>query len=147
MNREIKFRGWNKVDKEMIEIWDINFKDGYAGAENKDGGVYDIDNKDIELLQFTGLLDKNGKQIYEGDIVKNTATFHDLDSLCESFLTDKLFFEIYWCEGEAQFRMKNDEIEQHFNLSGRTLEVIGNIFENPELVEEFGLGKFMEDVC
>lgn len=83
MNREIKFRAWDEVSEKMLnwnEFLDTNMKNTFIASESTE----------LILMQYTGLHDKNGKEIYEGDIVLN----------------------------------KDNE----------DLEVIGNIYENPELL-------------
>ena len=68
------------------------------------------------IMQFTGLLDKNGREIYEGDVLK----FHDRS-------TDQVFYD----QGTVQFTMQNRWLWPYTSGS----EVIGNIYENPELLE------------
>lgn len=63
--REIKFRAWEKNLKEIIQVYNIDFENRLI---NKDG-VWRMFNE-IELMQYTGLKDKNGREIYEGDIVR-----------------------------------------------------------------------------
>ena len=109
--RKIKFRAWAKGSKEMYYS---NFK------INPDGkietyGIYDY----LELMQFTGLHDKNGKEIWEGDIVNLSFTNGIIDYVPPQFMIS--------CKNNI------GEIH-HFNFE-RTMDVIGNIYENPELLE------------
>jgi len=89
-----------------------------AGYYPENGDYYEL-----ELLQFTGLKDKTGKAIFEGDIVKDAYGY---------------LFEINYKEGYARFNFRritgitNGEMTWHILLFGG--EVIGNIYENPELL-------------
>lgn len=114
--REIKFRVWidNEFGKEMVE--------------------FDCDNYSMKhnlLLQYTGLKDKNGKDIFEGDIIKETKVYRYSDDV------DVNIYQIVWNENVTGFTAENENGSNtiHQNNMG-VCEVIGNIYENPELLEE-----------
>ena len=109
--REIKFRAWDKYSERMIYKHNcISF----------DGKVYPH-NPDLYLMQYTGLCDKNGKEIYEGDIIK--------DEFDRSFIVD-------WLCNEARFSIKeiNKKTLYKMVINHLKVEVIGNIYENNELL-------------
>lgn len=122
----IKFRAWDKVKKVMMVPRDIQTdSDGnifYVEA-NSPTGEYDEGGLDIfKLEQFTGLTDVNGKPIYEGDIVKAYR-------MCKS---DLITF------ANGSFGIAPDywhSFESFTNFYGKC-EVIGNVHQNPELLEE-----------
>jgi len=116
--REIKFRAWDKIQK---KIYYGAFSVGADGYGVIDAGWRSIDKGfgiDCILMQYTGLKDKNGRKIHEGDIV----TFNG-----------KLVV-IEWNEAEGLFWGGNNN--QRFILQwADMLIVVGNIYENPELLK------------
>ena len=115
--REIKFRAWDKINKEIFNVESINFQERRV---YKDVVSYRKFN-DIELMQYTGLKDKNGKEIYEGDIVIHHSKMHKI-----IFNTEK-----------ARFVLRDDEFELEIpftNNNNKRMEIVGNIYENPELL-------------
>ena len=132
--REIKFRIWDKERKEWVGqecggVMDLK----YSGSCN--AFMFDNDNFDIPeeviWLQYTGLKDKNGKKIYEGDI----ATQHKLRTEHFGELNHEIIFYPDYC-GFAVATMSEDGKERFIGRieKGIELEVIGNIYENPELL-------------
>lgn len=120
MTREIKFRAWEKPSTEV----------GFEGKMH-----YGIDeyfhkwhgHKDYEVMQFTGLLDKNGKEIYEGDVID----FEYRSGLWEvKFGEQEISHD--WI-GIGFFLSQENNVNGIYNKCG---EVIGNIYENPNLLQE-----------
>lgn len=124
-NREIKFRVWDKTN----EQWMLK-SDGcadYAFIQYKSGrfSVFGISPESVEIQQSTGLKDKNNKKIYEGDIIK----YHETDFFDGSFV-GRDFTEPVTFENCQFFPLSLINEEDMYSL-----EVIGNIFENPELLK------------
>jgi uncharacterized phage protein (TIGR01671 family) len=153
--REIKFRVWSKNDKKFLE--DYHYPIGHSAIwlEMLSGRVlhiepnctYDteceLETKDlnellkgIEVMQYTGLKDKNGKEIYEGDVI----SFIDMSTETSIINKAVIVFD------ESQSALRPQEIKKnyrgghyyvHWNMI-KDIQVIGNIYENPELIESEG---------
>ena len=120
-----KFRAWDKLNNEMSVVEQINFNRGEF--ESIGYGISSLRGADkVELMQSTGLKDKNGKEIFEGDIVdyKGRKAVIKWHGSYASF--------IYRFVDELKER--NSEWHPLF-LAYYHVEVIGNKFENPELLE------------
>ena len=116
--RQIRFRAWDVGYKHWINRFSLD-SDGSTLLYADIG--YRVP-KEAILVQFTGLLDKNGKEIYEGDILK-----HDLWGKTE----------VIWDNESACFRGKNNEKKHDITLAHHQLNrsrIIGNIYENLELL-------------
>lgn len=124
--REIKFRAWDKDNKEMVAVQMIDCDRNHVMARSPKGATGYIKRREnIELMQFTGLHDKSGKEIYEGDIVlvRKDMAQHDYHA------------RIDWFVGGYVIRLPNVSTDwiSEFEAS-EELEVIGNIHENAELL-------------
>lgn len=127
--REIKFRAWDKITKKMYKVSSIHIEDEYVDLFEKT--IYEGEFKrkfsEIVLMQYTGLIDKNGVEIYEGDIV---------------FYNSHVNLTFYISYEHAVFYAHHTLGRKYMTpipigtlcLSGK-IEVIGNKFDNPELLE------------
>lgn len=161
MSREIKFRAWNTRDKEMIILENsglqyFDFEGGYSLGFTVDGYYdfyaheqYDTMSETASkfpIMQYTGLKDRNGKDIYEGDIVRwGTGKEDDFDREYQhryavvKFDPDIQFHIQYYIHSENGSRSEgNGKIFRYGNFAYRDthlyLEILGNIHENPELL-------------
>ena len=125
MNRKIKFRAWDKCKKRMLEISRINFISNAVFYKEDLQHVGNIGDHCCVLMQFTGLTDKNRKEIFEGDIVRT--------------LTKGVYYITYDKGRFLLFKENFGEMARQSLLeyySQNDLEVIGNIFENPDLLKD-----------
>ena len=125
--REIKFRAWHKGKKIIGNVLgiDILHKEIFFSNENVDCYEH-VDFKNIELMQYTELKDKNNKEIYEGDIVK-LRNNHGLGVV-------KYYDE--WGAFVVEYVKSKPLVVLGMSYYKEDIEVIGNIYENPELLGE-----------
>lgn len=130
MNREIKFRSYLKDYEMMVNVDYINL---YLNEIIVDIGSnqYEFHIGEYELMQFTGLKDKNGKEIYEGDIV---TTDLSRPYLIVKYHNGAFMFQCL-DEGKTYYDFMNPPIDEEVDRYSWG-EVIGNIYENPELLED-----------
>jgi uncharacterized phage protein (TIGR01671 family) len=125
--RRFKFRAWNSAENSMYYHVGLlpHEKGGYIAVDEKGLMILDMYGSAPAVMQFTGLLDKNGKEIYEGDILK---------------LEDATAKVVFWerpPEFGLDYRHNEDKWCEDWNLSddSERMEIISNIYEHPELVE------------
>lgn len=123
--REIKFRAWVKEKKAIFEVILINYVTKKVTYLLERVGhllsIRDAKFNDVELMQYTGLKDKNNKEIYEGDIV----TLHNSR------------YKVIFNMEQARFVLRDDKFELEItfiNNNNERMEIIGNIYETPELL-------------
>jgi len=119
--REIKFRAWHKRKREMFDVSAIQFREPRFVVKMNSLETYILD--EVELMQYTGLKDKAGKAIYEGDIVSNGDWEGEV-----RYSEQCVGYEPFACDGEGDH-------ECHYYW-GDYWQVIGNIYETPELLEK-----------
>ena len=127
----VRFRVWIKTEKRMIEtddLLDIDYENKeivtqqvyFENGLPDDRDIYCYDFDEIELMQSTDMVDKNGKEIFEGDIVKCSGLLGTIES-----------FKAMWI---CSFVKYNNY--QKVGFFAQEIEVVGNIYENPELLED-----------
>ena len=123
MEREIKFRAYHKERKEIFEIASIDFEEKKAALSNGIIKLLNVNFKQFELLQYTGAKDKNGKEIYEGDVVK---LVHFKDGRKKE--TGKVIF----LHSQAGFGIIDRDGNEYplFRNTAKQIEIIENIQEN-----------------
>jgi hypothetical protein len=114
--RIYKFRAWNPETKTMVDLQKLT----PLAVEPGLTGLFLPFDGNLELMQFTGLLDKNGKEIYEGDILSG-----------KSSTGREKRWQMKWSEYGRWEAYPDNE----YNINWKGWEVIGNIYENPELLK------------
>ncbi|HEW8214822.1 TPA: hypothetical protein V1A32_002052 [Streptococcus pneumoniae] len=125
-----KFRAWDKELQTMLDVSLIDLKKGVLVGEHWEFGETNFMSFDeIELMQSTGLFDKNNKEIFEGDVVRQVRTQPTTENETITGVVTML---------EGAWSIVNDNKQLASVLWSETAEneIIGNIYENPELLED-----------
>ena len=121
----LKFRAWLKKEQEMD-----NDIDHISWLEDElycigDGITYMVSAEDLELMQSTGLVDRDGRIIFEGDIVK----------MSKDVYSEPTYYEVVRHYGGA-YRLESKQHGCELWLRHTDCKVVGNVYENPELLED-----------
>lgn len=128
--KEFKMKAWLKKEKKIVAIIGIDFNYEYI-RYTEDDNLFNSDYKvaefkDIELLQFSGVKDKVGQELYEADVIKFNDGIDDIYGL------------ISYDDDEGTYRVSYENITEHLSEREGDFEIVGNIFENPQLHEQLG---------
>ena len=122
---KLKFRAWLKKRQEMDnEIDHISWLEDELYCIG-DGITYMVSAEDLVLMQSTGLVDKNGKEIFEGDIVK----------MAKDVYSEPTYYEVVRHYGGA-YRLESKQHGCELWLRHTDCEVVGNVYENREFLED-----------
>lgn len=144
--RDKLFKAWDKTNKEWFmggDAFDLDFSGSYGSFFFDNDNPCNMRDVELEWVQYTGLTDKNGKEIYEGDIVKvlmtDWASKSDSDPrTIEEYLDDKSeLYVIAFHRAEFSMLFKGDEDCPHYMRWGTHgfIKVIGNIYEHKNLLD------------
>ena len=129
-----KIRAWDKEKKTMYNVRQIDFRGGEFRSSENEWMKFD----NVIFMQSTGMKDKNGAEIYEGDILLSTASENQEDwKKWQVHYADGRFLIDYKKIPKDKRKRKNLELEDlcEDNVWLYGLKVIGNVYENPELME------------
>lgn len=127
--REIKFRAWDKGVYSGKMIYDIQneFEERINLGMDSFGNY--LNNASFEVMQYTGVKDCNGKEVYEGDIIEITWSNDN----------SKHIYKLEYFDDCAMFQLVNlndqDDLDALCGFNSNQIEVIGNIYESPELLK------------
>ena len=122
---ELKFKAFFKVDRRIYEVTSVDFLNKEATLWDEETAVnFEASFEDIELLQYTGVNDKNGKEIYTGSLVK------------WGLRTYKICFDCGFYMHDLSRINPEYPITKEFKKASDEFEIVGNIYENPEILKD-----------
>ncbi len=132
--REVKFQAWDNVNRKMYGVGEQEDMHFYFDSSGIKAEWFFSSAGDSEILehliyrQYTGLKDKNGKEIFQGDILHIDKRFNGSD----------IYGKVYWKDsGYALITSRgSDTSTGYLEIVSPYTEIVGNIYENPELMEE-----------
>lgn len=134
-----KFKAWDSCNKQLVDVLSIDFEDKVAYVEQENGDRYDIHFDNLIFLQSTGLKDKNGVEIFEGDIVHRKVHLILFGSDLNKWIDEYACVEWKyggWHVGEDLLDLILDEgVDRHTLCRQTAIEIAGNIHEDKELLE------------
>ena len=123
--REIKFRAWLKEERKMVNVETLFIGiNRLCFGNSKTEDLFFRDFEEVELMQYTELTDKNGKEIYEGDI------YHVGDK--------NIRYLVVWFDSGFEGKQLRSTSYAGLESWAKDIEILGNIYENPELLENNG---------
>ena len=123
-----KYRAWHKTWEELGKVKRIRFdNEGNVTTVLFEGKILGVNTHvdEIKLMQSTGLADKNGKEIFDGDIVK----------MAKDVYSEPTYYEVVRHRGGA-YRLESKQHGCELWLRHADCEIVGNVYENPELLED-----------
>ena len=128
--REIKYKSWDTKDKVIRDVVGMSLYHESLSVDIEFGKYLQDDIKRFELMQYTGLKDKNGVEIYEGDIL---STDLSRPYLIVEFRNGAFMYQCHH-DGQNYYDFM-EPANERLKFNTKYHEVIGNIYENPELLE------------
>ena len=124
-----RYRAWDKEFKEMVQVNALVLDEQVIKATYKNKNVAKDDLKNYELMQSTGLCDKNGKEIFEGDVVRQVRTQPTTEN-------ETITGVVTMIEGAWLIMNDNEQLASYLWSETDENEIIGNIYENKDILED-----------